>query len=157
MPAKVPNVAIGQLWPAGPAKLNEDNPMSNVQLVQDAYATFADVLRGLDDDASWSPTGCLGWSVRDLTHHCVSDAQRALVALHSPTGEPVNRDAVTYWQDWGPDPDGAANGRRYTRVCSSMFLHWSSCASCTSTPPGPSYTQQPPRTRQRLCAPRATC
>ena len=30
---------------------------------------------------SWAPTGCTGWAVRDLVHHCWSDAQRALVAL----------------------------------------------------------------------------
>jgi hypothetical protein len=31
---------------------------------------------------------------------------------------------VTYWQDWVPDPDGAGQGRRHTRVGASMFLVW---------------------------------
>lgn len=76
----------------------------------------------IDEDRSWRPTGCTGWSVRDLTFHCLSDAQRGLVALHTPADRPADRDAVTYWQDWRPDDIGAANGRRFTRVVASMFL-----------------------------------
>jgi hypothetical protein len=52
----------------------------------------------------------------------VTDAQRALVALHTPSPKPVDRDAVTYWQDWEPNTTGAANGRRWARVNGSMFL-----------------------------------
>jgi hypothetical protein len=63
--------------------------------------------------------------VRDLTYHCLGDARRALVALHTPTSDEADRDAVTYWQDWAPDPVGAAHGRRNVRVGASMFLHWS--------------------------------
>ncbi|GCB43411.1 hypothetical protein SNL152K_696 [Streptomyces sp. NL15-2K] len=54
--------------------------------------------------------------------HCLADAQRALVALHTPASEPPDRDAVTYWQDWAPNPVGAAGGRRWTRVSAGMFL-----------------------------------
>jgi hypothetical protein len=93
-------------------------------LVADAYDALRHVLDGVDDDASWAPTGCTGWAVRDLTHHCLGDAQRALVALHTPADEDPDRDAVTYWQDWAPDPEGAARGRRHTRVGASMFLVW---------------------------------
>lgn len=48
----------------------------------------------------------------------------ALVALHRPTDEPADRDAVTYWSDWVPDPVGAANGRQATRVAASMYLRF---------------------------------
>lgn len=89
-----------------------------------AYDALAHVVRQVGDDESWRPTGCLGWAVRDLTHHCLGDAQRALVALHTPTRDPVDRDAVTYWGDWAPDGAGAAQGRRQTRVAASMFLLW---------------------------------
>lgn len=75
----------------------------------------------LDDEASWLPTGCTGWAVRDLVFHCVSDAQRALVALHTPVSAAPDRGAVTYWRDWGNDPVGDANGRRWARVSASMF------------------------------------
>ncbi len=89
-----------------------------------AYDAFVDVFRDADDDASWNPTGCRGWAVRDLTYHCVSDAQRALVALHTPTGDAADLDAVGYWADWGSDPASDANGRRHTRVLGAMFGVW---------------------------------
>lgn len=87
-----------------------------------AYRAFGDVVAAMDDDRSWLPTGCTGWSVRDLVFHCLCDAQRGLVALHSPTDRAVDRDAITYWQGWRADNVGAANGRRFTRVVASMFL-----------------------------------
>lgn len=93
-------------------------------LVSAAYGALLEVLLAVDEETSWNPTGCTGWAVRDLTHHCLSDAQRALVALHTPADEPPDRDAVTYWQDWAPDPVAAAQGRRHTRVAASMFLVW---------------------------------
>jgi hypothetical protein len=60
--------------------------------------------------------------VRDLVFHCLGDAQRALVARHTPAPGPPDRDAVSYGQDWAPDPVGAANGRRWNRVGTSMSL-----------------------------------
>lgn len=62
--------------------------------------------------------------MRDLTYHCVSDAQRALVALHTLTDAEPDLDAVSYWADWGGDPVGDANGRRHTRVLGAMFGVW---------------------------------
>lgn len=60
--------------------------------------------------------------MRDLVFHCTGDAQRALVALHTPAPGPPDRDALSYWRDWAPDPVGAANGRRWSRVSAGMFL-----------------------------------
>jgi uncharacterized protein (TIGR03083 family) len=91
-------------------------------VLRDAYEAFAAVVARLDDEESWLPTGCTGWAVRDLVFHCLADAQRGLVALHTPAPGPVDRDAVTYWQDWRPDSAGAANGRRWVRVSAGMFL-----------------------------------
>ena len=96
-----------------------------VALLATTYGAVVDLLRDVDDDASWQPTGCRGWAVRDLTFHCVSDAQRALVALHTPTDDDPDLDAVSYWADWGSDPAGDANGRRHTRVMGAMFGVWS--------------------------------
>ncbi|WP_369394142.1 maleylpyruvate isomerase N-terminal domain-containing protein [Streptomyces sp. CG1] len=87
-----------------------------------AYEAASAAAAGLGDEESWLPTGCTGWAVRDLVFHCLGDAQRALVALHTPVREPADRDAMTYWQDWRPDTTGAANGRRWVRVSASMFL-----------------------------------
>ncbi|MEU6478142.1 maleylpyruvate isomerase N-terminal domain-containing protein [Streptomyces sp. NPDC047017] len=93
-----------------------------VGVLRSAYGAFARVVTSLDEEESWLPSGCVGWTVRDLVFHCVADAQRGLVALHTPAKGPVDRDATTYWADWRPDTVGAANGRRYNRVCASMFL-----------------------------------
>lgn len=93
-------------------------------LVATSYDAFVTVLRGVDDETSWNSTGCRGWAVRDLTQHCLGDAQRALVALHSPTDQEPDRDAVSYWRGWGSDREADANGRRHTRVAASMFRDW---------------------------------
>ena len=92
--------------------------------LRSAYGAFATVVRSLGEEESWLPSGCTGWAVRDLVFHCLADAQRGLVALHTPAAGPVDRDAVTYWADWQPGTVGAANGRRYVRVSASMFLHF---------------------------------
>lgn len=92
------------------------------EVLRAAYEAFSGVVRVLGDEESWRVTGCVGWGVRDLVFHCVGDAQRALVALHTPADGPPDRDAVTYWRDWAPDPVGAANGRRWSRVVAGMFL-----------------------------------
>ncbi|WP_336317812.1 hypothetical protein [Streptomyces lavendofoliae] len=47
----------------------------------------------MDDATSWAPTGCAGWAARDPVFHCPTDSQRALTALHTPTGAVPNRDA----------------------------------------------------------------
>lgn len=87
-----------------------------------AYEAFSAVVAGLGEDESWAPSGCTGWAVRDLVFHCAMDAQRGLVALHTPAKAAADRDAVTYWADARPGTAGAANGRRFTRVSASMFL-----------------------------------
>lgn len=89
-----------------------------------SYGALLEVLAGVDEDTSWAPTGCTGWAVRDLVFHLLMDAQRGLVALHTPGAGPADRDAVTYWAGWQPGTEGAANGRRFVRVASSMFLRF---------------------------------
>jgi hypothetical protein len=98
--------------------------MTAPRLLADSYDALTGVVRRVSEPDSWRPTGCRGWAVRDLTYHCLGDAQRALVALHSPAGGEPDRDAVSYWSDWAPDEAGAAQGRRHVRVGASMFLVW---------------------------------
>jgi hypothetical protein len=93
----------------------------SVELLRASYEPLRSLVGDLDEAGSWLPTGCEGWAARDLTHHHLGDARRALVALHNPRLEPPDRDAVTYWHDWAPDPRGAADGLRFTRVGASMF------------------------------------
>ncbi|WP_282796668.1 maleylpyruvate isomerase N-terminal domain-containing protein [Streptomyces sp. CC224B] len=92
-----------------------------VPALRAAYAAASDAVAGLTDAESWAPTGCTGWAVRDLVVHCLEDAQRALVALHTPTREPADRDAVTYWRRWRPDTAAAADDRLRTRVNASVL------------------------------------
>ncbi|MFE7858088.1 maleylpyruvate isomerase N-terminal domain-containing protein [Streptomyces sp. NPDC057403] len=96
--------------------------VSPAGVLRAAYEAFAAVVDPLEDDESWLPTACTGWAVRDLIFHCLADAQRGLVALHTPAGGAADRDAVSYWADWQPGSVGAANGRRWARVSASMFL-----------------------------------
>ncbi|MEV6112957.1 maleylpyruvate isomerase N-terminal domain-containing protein [Streptomyces sp. NPDC052109] len=102
---------VGSADAAGPART-----------LRAAYEAASAVVADLGDEESWLPTACTGWAVRDLVFHCLHDAQRALVALHTPVPGPADRDSVTYWQDWAPNTTGAASGRRWVRVNASMFL-----------------------------------
>ncbi|RYP85027.1 hypothetical protein EKO23_13640 [Nocardioides guangzhouensis] len=100
-------------------------------LLESAYAAFEEAVASVDEEASWEPTGCSGWAVRDLVFHVLCDAQRALVALHTPAPYDArpDRDAVTYWEGWGSDTEGDANGRRWTRVSGAMFRDWTRLAA----------------------------
>jgi hypothetical protein len=98
--------------------------MPGADLVRTTYTDLRELLATVDDTESWWATGAEGWCVRDLTYHCTTDAQRALVALHTPSTRRPDRDAVSYWEGWGSDPAGDASGRRWTRVSASMFLAW---------------------------------
>lgn len=69
--------------------------MSTSTLVRDACTALVVALQDVDDDGSWTATGCRGWAVRNLTQHCLTDVQRGLVSLHSPTDAPVDPD----WED----------------------------------------------------------
>jgi hypothetical protein len=83
-------------------------------------------LRGISEVEAWQATGCLGWTVRDLTFHMLADAQRALVALGTPRDGPVDTDAVTYWQDWQPSSDRAQNNVRMIRIVASVYPSFAS-------------------------------
>ena len=85
-------------------------------LLAEAYDALAGVVGGLTEDDAWAPTGCTGWTVRDLLWHLRADAVRGLVAAHTPAGRPADCDGVGYWRAWGSDPDADEHNRRMTRV-----------------------------------------
>lgn len=99
-------------WFAGPVSLDA---------LRTAYADLTALALSLDEDASWRPTGCQGWAVRDLVHHLLGDAQRALVALGTPAEGPADTDAITYWRHalTAPDPD-----ERSLRAARTMASQW---------------------------------
>ena len=94
-----------------------------LQLLEAAYAELLAATGALDDDTAWLPTGCAGWTGRDLVFHLLGDAQRALVALGTPADGPADVDAVTYWRPWRPGTEGAGRMQRHTRIMASV---WSS-------------------------------
>jgi len=93
----------------------------NLDALRIAYGDLAALAVSLDEDASWRPTACAGWAVRDLVHHLLGDAQRALVALATPSSGPVDRDSTTYWLDSPGAPDADSRGIRAVR---SMASQW---------------------------------
>lgn len=135
-----------------------DAPAGRVALVA-AYDALSALVESVDSAESWSATACEGWAVRDLVYHCLCDAQRGLVALNTPESAAPDRDAASYWGDWGPDPFGAANGRRFVRVVASMFGEWTQlrdlfgetaaavCVAAANVEPG-----QPVATQQHVLA-----
>ncbi|MCD1145411.1 maleylpyruvate isomerase N-terminal domain-containing protein [Kocuria sp. LUK] len=93
-------------------------------LVRESWAAFGAALDGLGDDDSWAPTGRTGWAVRDLVHHGLEDARRALVALHTPTTARPDRDAVSWWAEREHDPVRDAEDRRADRVAAALVRDW---------------------------------
>ena len=95
--------------------------MTGLDAARTAYSDLLDVTDSLDDDAGWRPTALPGWTVRDLVFHLLSDAQRALVALGTPTRAVPDVDAVSYWRNWQPGTAGANAGLRSTRIMASCW------------------------------------
>ena len=95
-------------------------------MLEASYRTLLDVVTTLDDEAGWRRTRCSGWTIRDLVYRLLTDAQRALVVLHTPASGPVDVDAVSYWRAWQPGTPTADAGRRVTRIMASA---WSSVES----------------------------
>ncbi|MDK1474617.1 maleylpyruvate isomerase N-terminal domain-containing protein [Streptomyces sp. 549] len=90
-----------------------------------AYRAFEDVVAHVDEGRSGLPSACAGWSVRDLVYHCLGDARRGLVALHTPTRREPDRDAVTYWRDWRPDPAAASDSTALPRAATTLLPSYS--------------------------------
>jgi hypothetical protein len=90
--------------------------MTDQDVLSTAYRDVVAAVSDLDTDEEWLPTGCAGWSVRDLVFHLRGDAYRALVALSSPAGTPPDTDAVSYWTHWRPGTDGARLNLRWDDV-----------------------------------------
>jgi Mycothiol maleylpyruvate isomerase N-terminal domain len=93
------------------------------------YGRLTDVVTGLGEAELMRPTGCAGWAVTDVLYHQLLDAQRALVAFATPVTDPPDRDDVTYWAAFAPQPGeagsraraGAAAHARFVRVAASAY------------------------------------
>jgi hypothetical protein len=95
--------------------------MNPVALLTAAYTPLIDLADGVDEQCGWAPTRLPGWTVRDLLFHLASDAQRALVALGTPSSAAADTDNISYWSHWKPGTEGADAGRRGTRIMASAW------------------------------------
>jgi hypothetical protein len=102
---------------------------AGLDCLRSAYGELLARIEALDEVAAWRPTGCAGWTVRDLVFHLLTDAQRALVALGTPAEGAADVDAVSYWRAWQPGTPGAQAGRRSIRIMASV---WSDTRALTA-------------------------
>ena len=97
--------------------------------LETGYRRVTDVVTGLGEAELMRPTGCAGWAVTDVLFHQLLDAQRALVAFATPVTEPPDRDDITYWAEFTPQPGeagaqaraGAAAHARFVRLAASAY------------------------------------
>jgi uncharacterized protein (TIGR03083 family) len=70
------------------------------------YGRLTETVQGLSDADFQRETRCPGMPVGPLLVHLLYDAERALIAFASPAVVEPDRDFVTYWKDFPPQPDG---------------------------------------------------
>jgi uncharacterized protein (TIGR03083 family) len=99
-------------------------PAVVVSALDDAYSGITAIVASLDDLDLLLPSGCRGWSIADLLFHVTLDAQRALVALATPTDEPTDVDFVSYWRSFpgAGDPDAALAHGQWVRRSAAAFV-----------------------------------
>jgi len=90
-----------------------------VSLLSTAYRDLSAVLSSLTLEEGFEPSGCAGWTAVDLGFHLLSDARRALVALHTPADGPADTTAVAYWTAWRPPEPGNEAELWSTRIAAS--------------------------------------
>jgi uncharacterized protein (TIGR03083 family) len=84
-------------------------PATVVSALESAYAGITEVVADLDDLDLLLPSGCRGWSIADLLLHVTLDAQRALVALATPSEALPDVDFVSYWRKFPGAGDADAS------------------------------------------------
>ena len=91
-------------------------------LLEELWGRVTATVTALDEAAYDVRTRAAGWCVRDLVFHQLLDAQRALVALASPTEDAADVDAVSYWAPF--DPAAGDGGRGHAAfVCAAAAAY----------------------------------
>ncbi len=77
-----------------------------MDLFSRSWTALLTAVAELPDEDFERPSGCAGWSVRDLACHLVIDAQDVLITLVTPADTEPTADAVTYWEVSHTPPTG---------------------------------------------------
>ncbi|MFF0344148.1 maleylpyruvate isomerase N-terminal domain-containing protein [Kribbella sp. NPDC004875] len=94
------------------------------------YGRLTETVQGLSDADFQRETRCPGMPVGPLLVHLLYDAQRALIAFASPAVAEPDRDFVTYWTDFPPQPEGDVDTSFVRGVAASyrrpglLVQHW---------------------------------
>jgi hypothetical protein len=86
-----------------------------------AYSAINEFASSLSRSDLLAFSRCRGWVVADVLFHLLCDAQRALVALASPSPGPPDRDFVTYWTDFAAGTDDSAAAAWSLRRSAAAF------------------------------------
>ncbi|MEU8225148.1 maleylpyruvate isomerase N-terminal domain-containing protein [Kribbella sp. NPDC048915] len=93
-----------------------------------AYGRLTETVQGLSDADFQRETRCPGLPVGPMLVHLLFDAERALVAFASPAAAEADRDFVSYWQDFPPQPEGDTGFERGVaaayRKPGVLVQHW---------------------------------
>jgi len=98
--------------------------VSAQEALEQTYGRLLATLAAAPEEAGWQATRLPGWTVRDLVHHLTADANRALVALHTPADGAATADAVTYWAEFSPGEPSAEANLRGTRIMASAWTRF---------------------------------
>jgi uncharacterized protein (TIGR03083 family) len=98
-------------------------PAAVASALEAAYSGLTGVVADLNDLDLLLPSGCRGWSIADLMLHVTLDAQRALVALATPSDDTPDVDFVSYWRGFpgAGDPDASFAHGQWVRRSAAAF------------------------------------
>jgi Mycothiol maleylpyruvate isomerase N-terminal domain len=83
---------------------------------------FAGDVAGRDERALLAASRCTGWTVLDVAVHVHIGLQDMLLGVVSPTSEPPDVDAATYWRSFPPGPsDDVFAHTRFVRAVASAY------------------------------------
>lgn len=85
-----------------------------MELFTQAWSALREAVAALPDRAFAAPSGCAGWTVRDLVGHLVIDAQDVLITLATPAEDAPTADALSYWTPTPTPPGGTSPHDRLT-------------------------------------------
>lgn len=93
-----------------------------LEALVDEYGALDDLITALDDEQLMLPSGCQGWSKKDLVFHLLHDAQRALVTFNSPTEGPPDTDYISYWDGFQASSGSSQAHARFVRRCAGAYV-----------------------------------